>query len=374
MKKIVIFPLLVALFVMNSCQQEDEYSHFSNHFDIHSGLSISCWLSQESKDVYTGQVARSDYFNAGDLRFIASQGFDHVRFPVDEARFFDTSSFDTQKNMALLKNAIDTCKKLGLRVVVDLHETRFHQFRENHPFWCDTTAYKKLIKVWKKFHEELKEYPANFLAYELLNEPVPDSAAQWNRVIAKVLPVIRELEPMRKIIIGPGFWNNIEWLPTLKLPKGDSNLIMTFHFYEPYIFTHYRSGWAVHYAYEGPVFYPGYIVDSLAVEKERPRVRDFIFANLTYMDKDSMENMVKRAVKYARQEGFDLYCGEFGCRNTVPRNMRLQWYRDLISTLDAHEIPYTHWDYKCRNEFGIRTEEGEVDEELVEILAGKEKK
>jgi len=78
--------------------------------------------------------------------------------------------------------------------------------------------------------------------------------------------------------------------------------------------------------------------------------------------------MFVRAIKHAERGGYRLLCTEFGCRNTVDRTMRLAWYRDLISLFTKFGIGYSHWDYKCRNEFGIRDESGHIDSALIKIL------
>jgi len=364
--------ILTAVFLLfSSCTNKYPDNKFGDTFIIQSGINLSCWFSQENWDVESGEVPRIEYLNYTDLKLLDSLGFDHVRFNIDETRLFDTANFDTEENIKLFLNSIDTCYDLGLRVVVELHLARYHAFRANHDFWDDSTNYKKLTHTWKQLHQLLKDYPENFLAYEILNEPVPDSAVQWNNVLAKVIPEIRKWAPTRKLIVGPERWNNIESLKTLKLPENDTNIIVTFHFYEPYVLTHYKANWAVHYVYDGPIQYPGKIVEKEWLANEPDSVKNFINENLTYMDIDSMDNMVKRAVEYAQSRNMGIYCGEFGCKKTVPRDLRLQWYRDLIKTFRKYDIPYTHWDYKCRNEFGIRTEEGENDYELIDILVNQ---
>lgn len=357
--------------VVSSCSTTPKNNHFTDGFNIQKGLNLACWFSQESESLRNGQISRKDYINYSDLKLIKNLGFDHIRLPIHEARFFDTTNFNVEANMHLLQNTLDSCYSIGLRVVLDLHLTRYHQFIENHPFWQDTVGYKKLIDTWERLHAHVHNYPTNFLAYELLAEPVPTHPEQWNRVIAKTFPAIRELEPERKIIIGPGHWNNIEALPGLKLPKNDTNIIITIHFYEPYLLTHYQAGWAAHAKYNGPVNYPGVIIDSVSLLNEPDYIKQFVETNINYMDCDSMQNMFARAVEYAERYNMNLYCGEFGCLKKVPRSIRLQWYRDAVAIMNKYEVPYTHWDYKCRNEFGIRTEEGELDKELIEILLGK---
>jgi endoglucanase len=62
-------------------------------------------------------------------------------------------------------------------------------------------------------------------------------------MIAKVLPVVRATNPDRTVVIGPVRWNNLDELPNLVLPRADRNIIVTFHSYEPFGFTHQGAPW-----------------------------------------------------------------------------------------------------------------------------------
>ena len=44
-------------------------------------------------------------------------------------------------------------------------------------------------------------------------------------------------------MVGPTSWNSLADLPLLRLPA-DANLLVTFHYYEPFQFTHQGATWA----------------------------------------------------------------------------------------------------------------------------------
>ena len=54
----------------------------------------------------------------------------------------------------------------------------------------------------------------------------------------EVLGVIRQSNPARTVIIGPGDYNEIDYLEQLDLPENDRNIIVTVHYYSPIEFTH----------------------------------------------------------------------------------------------------------------------------------------
>ncbi|MCR6660442.1 MAG: glycoside hydrolase family 5 protein [Asticcacaulis sp.] len=55
---------------------------------------------------------------------------------------------------------------------------------------------------------------------------------------------MRETNPERNVIIGPTHWNSRNDLPLLKLPENDRHIIVTFHYYDPFHFTHQGASWA----------------------------------------------------------------------------------------------------------------------------------
>ncbi len=63
-----------------------------------------------------------------------------------------------------------------------------------------------------------------------------------------------------------------------------------------------------------------------------------------------------------------LYCGEFGCLPTVPREDLLQWYKDMRSILEAHQVGWANLDYK--GGFGVVDwkNDGKPIDDLIEVL------
>ena len=81
--------------------------------------------------------------------------------------------------------------------------------------------------------------------FELLNEPHGKlDAAGWNALLAEMLAIVRRTNPTRTIVIGPTQWNSLAELRSLELPANDRNILVTFHYYEPFRFTHQGASWA----------------------------------------------------------------------------------------------------------------------------------
>jgi endoglucanase len=253
----ILFMLtLVSCGPKNSTELEDD-NHADESFKIQRGTNIAHWLSQSGK---RGEE-RAAFFTQKDIAFIDSAGFDHIRLPVDEEQLWDASGKRNEDAFSLLKNCLTWCSDAGLRVVLDLHILRSHHFNEDEkPLWTDPLEQDKLIALWKDLSSAVREWPNAMVAYEFMNEPVADDADEWNRLLSRVRDSIRAWEPERTLVIGSNRWQSANTFDQLKVPAGDKNILLSFHFYEPFHLTHYQASWTDLKDFQGEVHYPGQIV------------------------------------------------------------------------------------------------------------------
>ncbi len=350
-------------------------------FVIHRGTNLSHWLSQDF-----GWAPRATWLTEKDLQFIAAQGFDHVRLPVDEKELWLEDGSPNKPELARLVQGVEWCRSAGLRVIVDLHVLKSHHFNAaneggRNTLWTDPAAQEHLLSLWRDLSASLRRFPVDAVAYEILNEPVADDPEDWNKLLARSYTALRAMEPQRVIVVGANRWQMPQNLPLLKVPAGDKNLILSFHTYVPLLFTHYKADWVPTKTYTGPVHYPGPIVDA-ATFAELTRtydasVRDQIGNAAEAWDAARLRKEFDPAIRTARERGLQLYCGEFGCLPTVPRADRLAYYRDIVSVFEAEDVAYANWEYK--GDFGIYEWLGlpklcgAPDAELIGILAPKKR-
>ncbi|MCU4174411.1 glycoside hydrolase family 5 protein [Carboxylicivirga sp. N1Y90] len=300
-------------------------------FQINNGINVSHWLSQT--DIRGDE--RAQCIQKIDFETIASHGFDHVRLPVDEKQLWDENGNIDNVTLNLLKQGIDWAHECKLKVIVDLHSLRSHHFvGNNQRIWNDSEAQIQFIDYWKELSSHLKEYPNKLLAYEILNEAVAEDPNDWNKLIRKAISAIREKEPKRTIVIGSNKWQQVYSFPELKLPENDTNLILSFHFYEPFLVSHYKTSWNTIGTYNGPIVYPGYAIDTLQYPSLDKSLQEAISYENHYYDRETMEERILIAVKIAKKHKLQLYCGEFGCFPSTPLAIRKAIYTDWISIFD----------------------------------------
>ena len=342
----------------------------ANGFEIKRGVNVSHWLSQSQA---RGQ-ARANHITEQDFKRIKEMGFDHVRLPIDEVQFWDESGNKLDEAWQLLTNALEWAVKYDLRVIVDLHTLRSHNFvlreGEKNALYEDPAELQKLIDMWAQLSEQIKRFPISMVAYEFMNEPVADDPEQWNQVVEKVHAALRKLEPKRKLVIGSNRWQSVGTFKDLRIPSGDKNIILSFHYYNPMFVTHYRASWTDVGRYTGTVNYPGQLISNQDYEQASEQVQKIIIDNegLTEWNRDRIKNDMADAIKLAGDLGLQLFCGEWGAYQRTPRDLAYAWMQDMISIFDECNIAWTVWCYDADFGFWDQRTQDFKDKPMFEIL------
>lgn len=359
MKTVLLFILFLGVGFM-SCANNSPVSLLEtpNGFGILRGLNASHWISQSDK---RGEE-REAYMQKVDFDKIAEMGFDHVRLPIDEEHMWDEEGNKMPKAWTLMHNGIKWALANDMRVIVDLHVLRSHHFNrpDSRKLWEDRSAQEGFIKFWHQLSAELKQYPNDKLAYEPLNEAVSDNPDDWNNLINWVIKEIRKLEPERTIIMGSNNWQTVGTFKDLKVPEGDPNIILSFHYYEPMLLTHYQAPWTHIKDLTVEFNYPGQMVDPSLYENYSEDEVELIKRHNHVTTVDTLDKAIYQAVEVAAKFNLHLYCGEFGCFPSTPITMRQAWYRDMMTVFEKHNIAFAHWNYK--NDFPV------VDENTLEPI------
>ena len=174
---------------------------------------------------------------------------------------------------------------------------------------------------------------------------------------------MRELEPERTIIIGSNRWQNFATVKDLRLPKNDRNIIISFHYYEPFLLTHYRASWTDLKDIAVTVHYPGLIVDKSDSDELAKVGRK----NETY-NIQVIETHFNQVLAAAAKYGLKVYCGEYGCIHNAPQADKIRWYEDLNTLFNRYGIARANWDYK--GSFGI-VRDKRIQEEMIRAILKK---
>ncbi|NCP84572.1 MAG: cellulase family glycosylhydrolase [Bacteroidetes bacterium] len=275
-------------------------------------------------------------------------GVDVVRIPVDVFSLLGSApeyKIDP-KFFILFNKVIRWSEAAGVKIILDNHTF--------HPTIGITKDVEKwLILAWKQFAEIYKNQHDHVL-FEVLNEPHGISDADWNAVQLNVVTANREIDANRWLIIGGSGYNGISNLHQMPVYPFD-NLIYTFHFYEPFLFTHQGASWT------GPsmeavtqIPFP-YDVNRMPAV---PNVVKGTWIESSYQSynsagtKQKMAEIFQSAINFKNSRNVSVYCGEFGVYNkNAPNEDRNHWYSVATKLLTDAGIAWTAWDY--RGGFGM---------------------
>lgn len=176
-----------------------------------------------------------------------------------------------------------------------------------------------LDALWVQIAERYDDYPDR-LIFEILNEPhgkmTTERVDDMNHRLVKQ---IRETNPDRWIIVTGADWGNIG--PLLESsPPVDDRLIATFHFYDPFNFTHQGAHW---------------------MKTSPPTGRKWG----SDAEREELASEIARAAEFGKAQGLPLFLGEFGVFGEVPPKQRAAWTKAVRQEAEAAGISWCVWDF-----------------------------
>ena len=357
---------VLAILILNSCQPKQ--ATVSNgspaDFKIFKGTNIAHWLSQSEKR----GAERDSFFQEKDVQQIKEMGFDHLRLPIDEEQMWEADGTRHEDAFKLMTNCLDWCAKHQLKVIVDLHILRSHYFNALiKPLFNEPREQEKFYGLWTDLSSVLKKYPVSDVAYELMNEPVSSDPEKWNMLAANAVKTIRALESERIIVVGSNMWQSAKTFDVLKVPN-DKNIILSFHFYEPFFLTHHRASWTNLKEYTGPVHYPGLLISKIEFDSLAPGqqaiAKEFVGK---VWNIEAMEEFIKLPIQKGKELGLQVYCGEYGVIDGAPVEDKIRWYNDVITVFNKHNIASANWNYKS-GAFGLVDDKRVKNEAMIQAI------
>jgi len=351
------------------------------------GINVGGWFSQidaiveKDPQLFTGIDDHiKNFINIEDIQQISRAGFDHVRLPIDYQIFFsEDGELIYEERMAILEEAVRNFTRSGLILILDLHECPGHDFhdgvKEEQAFFTDINKRTAAKKVWTQLCQRFGNDPLIYL--EILNEPVAPDDQLWNTILKEMVDHIRQYAEKSSLVAGSNSWNSPATFAQLK-PLDDPNILYSFHFYSPLLFTHQKAPWVDDPHIEESREYPGdYNIKKETLSDNRLEIEKGIW------NKERITRELEPVLRFRDRYDLQVACNEFGVFHQAPRESQLRWIEDFLSILKEYEIGYSYWNYK-NLDFGI-VSRGEqlhqnlpqfnnakrLDQELMNLLSGK---
>ncbi len=174
------------------------------------------------------------------LADIAQAGFKTVRLPVcfsAWANFSKPFQWDAPASLAAPDSLVRWALANKLNVIIDLHHVELDGSSPS----ADSTD--RVVWLWQQIAERYKNTDPARVFFELRNEPHDMPAAVWRAQAQQLINTVRAIAPKHTLIVGFHDWNGRDALLSSDV-FADPNIIYTFHFYDPFIFTHQGATWA----------------------------------------------------------------------------------------------------------------------------------
>ena len=146
--------------------------------------------------------------------------------------------------------------------------------------------------------------------------------------MAEAINTIRETNPDRNIIVGPGNWNAINALRQLELPAEEQQIIVTVHYYNPFHFTHQGAEW---------------VSGSKAWLGTKWRG--------TPSEEKAVINDLDLAARWGEVNNRPIYLGEFGAYSKADMDSRGLWTAFVARQVEERGMSWAYWEF-CAG-FGV---------------------
>jgi endoglucanase len=275
-------------------------------------------------------------FQDADATRIRQAGFATVRLPV---RFSAHALADAPYTidpafMARVHHVLDINVAAGLNVILDMHH-----YEE---LFTDPNAnITRFAELWRQVAADFRGAPSN-VWFELINEPngrLNDSNLM--AVLTPALAAVRTSNPTRPVIIGGQNWSGIESLATVAFPN-DPNIVATFHYYDPFDFTHQGAPWV------NPVMPTGRMFGTAA-------------------DNAQLNAALQKVTSFISRTGRVPFLGEYGAYDPIPEDQRVSYYRTITSAFASIGIQSCAWGYT--NTFNLWRDATGWDQQLLTAIA-----
>ena len=320
--------IIVLVFSLSSLHAQTPFS---------KGVNLTNWFQ-------TGSARQIQFtkYTKQDLVRIKSLGCDVIRLPIN-LHFMTNGSPDYVIDplfFDFLDQVVDWAEELQIHLLLDNHS--FDPNVDTQP-----SIENVLLKVWPQMAVHYKNR-SNYVYYEILNEPHGITTTAWCQIQQKVIDAIRAIDTKHTIVVGPSGYNSYNELNNMPVYT-DANLIYTFHFYDPFMFTHQGATWTSNMQDLSGVPFP---YDAARMPATPASAKGtWVESSLSNYKNDGTVAKVKQwldvAVNFKTSRNVKLFCGEFGVYiPNSPHADRVYWYDVVRRYLEEKGISWTTWDYQ----------------------------
>jgi hypothetical protein len=301
---------------------------------LRRGVNITNWFRfPPSHD----PAAMRAYLDDAAMRDLRRAGFTFVRLPVQP------EVLAAPGIAAVLVDAVARLQRHGLAVIVAVHPANWHL--ETEP--SDRAS---LAATWQALAPALRRLDPAATYPEVLNEPVFTRApAAWAELQHRTLAEIRAVLPASTIVLTGAEWGSVSGLLALA-PEPDSNVVYSFHLYEPAELTAlgaYRAGLdsAAMARLPFPVTNPAECRAAADTTGDVPTAELMRFYCAQSWDGAKLAARIAEAGEWGSRNHAAVLAGEFGASQRLNVPARLAWLAAVREACEQQSIGWALWGY-----------------------------
>ncbi len=350
--------LTISAAAQNSSSDAARATAFRRAALLDRGINASSWFGGSGD--YSPQHT-STWITADDLKLIHSLGLHYVRIGIDPVYFGTYGRPDDSSKSALWKrldDAIDASLNSGL--AVDLCVFPRDDYKQQ--LSTDRGA-QQFLMLWTALAKHYAGRDPDHLFLELMNESEVQDPFRWIGLESSAVSAIRRVDQVHTILASGAHYDSLDDLLVTQ-PLNDENVIYTFHYYEPYQFTHQGAGWgSPEWLYYKDIPFPATVAQLQptldAIPSDIARYQLFLYAAGNWTP-ETVRQRITFAANWGREHNVPILANEFGAyRDTAPPDSRARYIEAVRTALEANHIGWAMWDWS--GNFGlVRHENGHI--------------
>jgi hypothetical protein len=322
------------------------------------------------------------FTDVGDARFDAElqtlrrTGFQFVRFAIDPGPFLQFQGARRDSVDRILIHRVNMILSSGLAVIVDFHPSDMHpDYTAPHlTAGAGTPVFQSYLRLIERTAKLLGGLHSNKIALELMNEP-PVPQADWQPMLEQAYAAARRGSPDLLLVLEGGDEASAAALMQMTMApfSGDPAITYSFHYYDPYQFTHQGASWNPA-RYLADVPYPARarpLDESLSATAALIANTDLLAPKKAEAYQDAQARLEEyrasgfdgrtiaadfaRVARWAKSRGIPadhILLGEFGANLTALQVSgpgapeRAQWFHDVSQAAEANGFGWAVWAYR----------------------------
>ncbi len=243
-------------------------------------------------------------------------GFNAVRIPItwgyDNRTMTEPPYTVDSTFMARVDSVVTWGLDNGLFVIINAHHEMWLKDTLAITAPADTayadSAIARFDSIWSQIATHFRN-KSDSLIFEILNEPNPAPEAAVNRLNARVLKIIRRINPTRLVSYSGYMWSGVAQMVTAQIPdSSDKYLIAYYHSYDPWPF-----------GLNGGTTSNTNILTTIKSE-------------------------MSQATAWSKKTGIPVILGEYGFINTCAYNPRMYAYATVVDQAQQQGVAPFAWD------------------------------